>query len=158
VAKRTRPECLAAVAFLATRVTMSDEVDMEKLMRLLGYMLATPHRGIAFKIGKFMSLNAFIDAASTIHGEIVWLNPKLTNTPPPCPIRILILSLALTAKYTGVSLCLDTDPVFYSMSCCPAVLSLVCPMSCLSALSSLSVTTDYCPGTHRLQTMQTMIH
>jgi hypothetical protein len=83
VAKRTRPECLAAVAFLATRVTMSDEDDMEKLMRLLGYMLATPHRGIAFKIGKFMSLNAFIDAASTIHCEIVWLNPKLTNNPPP---------------------------------------------------------------------------
>jgi hypothetical protein len=158
VANRTRPECLAAVAFLATRVTMSDEDDMEKLMRLLGYMLATPHRGIAFKIGKFMSLNAFIDAASTIHCEIVWLNPKLTNTPPPPNTDSDFKSGFDGEIYGSVAVSRYGFPVFYSMSCCPAVLSLVCPMSCLSALSSLSVTTDYCPGTHRLQTMQTMIH
>jgi hypothetical protein len=43
--------------------TMSDEDDMEKLTRLLGYILGTPHKGITFKIGNFMSLNVFIDAA-----------------------------------------------------------------------------------------------
>jgi Reverse transcriptase (RNA-dependent DNA polymerase) len=69
LAKRTKPECLAAVAFLATRVTMSDDDDMQKLMRLLGYILSTPHRGITFKIGEFMSVNVFIDAAYGVHKE-----------------------------------------------------------------------------------------
>jgi hypothetical protein len=60
---------MAAVAFLATRVTMSDDDDMQKLMRLLGYKLVTSHRGITFKIGKFMSVNVFIDAAYGVHKE-----------------------------------------------------------------------------------------
>jgi hypothetical protein len=48
---------------------MSDEDDMEKLTRLLGYILGTLHRGITFKIGEFMSLNVFIDAAYGMHKE-----------------------------------------------------------------------------------------
>ena len=69
LAKRVKPECLAAVAFLATRVTMSDEDDMGKLMRLLGYVLGTRERGIIFRVGETMSLNVFIDAAYGVHKE-----------------------------------------------------------------------------------------
>jgi hypothetical protein len=42
---------------------------MEKLTRLLGYILGTPHREITFKIGNFMSLKVFIDAAYGVHKE-----------------------------------------------------------------------------------------
>ena len=69
LAKRVKPECLAAVAFLSTRVTMSDEDDMNKLMRLLGYVLGTRQTGITFKIGDVMSVNVFIDAAYGVHSN-----------------------------------------------------------------------------------------
>ena len=69
LAKRVKPECLAAVAFLSTRVTMSDSDDMSKLMRLLGYILGTRDTGITFKIGDTMSINVFIDAAYGVHSD-----------------------------------------------------------------------------------------
>ena len=69
LAKRVKPECLAAVAFLSTRVTVSDEDDMNKLMRLLGYILRTRETGITFKIGNTMSVNVFIDAAYGVHSD-----------------------------------------------------------------------------------------
>ena len=50
VAKRVKPECLTAVAFLTTRVAVCDVVDLSKLRRLLGYLRYSRHRGIARKI------------------------------------------------------------------------------------------------------------
>lgn len=69
LAKRVKPECLAAVAFLSTRVTMSDEDDMAKLTRLLGYVLGSRNTGITFRIGETMSLKVFIDAAYGVHSD-----------------------------------------------------------------------------------------
>jgi hypothetical protein len=51
VAKRVRPECLTAVAFLSTRVHACDLDDMSKLERLLSYILAIRERGITLRIG-----------------------------------------------------------------------------------------------------------
>ena len=67
VAKRAKPECLVAVAFLSTRVNVCDVDDMAKLYRLLGYVVGTRERGIVFKIGEQMTVNVFIDAAHGVH-------------------------------------------------------------------------------------------
>jgi hypothetical protein len=67
VAKRVRPECLTAVAFLSTRVHACDLDDMSKLERLLGYILATRERGITLRIGGAMTVKAYIDAAYGVH-------------------------------------------------------------------------------------------
>lgn len=67
LAKRTRPECLTAVSFLSTRVQAPDIDDEAKLRRLLGYVLHTKERGITLRIGEFMSVRAYIDAAYGVH-------------------------------------------------------------------------------------------
>ena len=45
LAKRVKPECLTAVAFLSTRVTVADIDDLATLRRLLGYTKHTRTRG-----------------------------------------------------------------------------------------------------------------
>ena len=67
VAKRVKPGCLTAVAFLSTRVTVCDLDDMAKLRRLLGYDLGTRERGIVFRMEKELTVNVFIDAAYGVH-------------------------------------------------------------------------------------------
>jgi hypothetical protein len=69
LAKRVRPECLTAVAFLATRVHACDVDDLAKLRRLLGYVKATANRGIALRIGEYMTVHAYIDAAYGVHAD-----------------------------------------------------------------------------------------
>lgn len=69
LAKRVRPECLTAVAFLATRVHACDVDDLAKLRRLLGYILATKERGIVLKVGDHMNVKAYIDAAYGVHTD-----------------------------------------------------------------------------------------
>jgi Reverse transcriptase (RNA-dependent DNA polymerase) len=69
LAKRVKPECLTAVAFLSTRVTMSDIDDLAKLRRLLGYIRHTRTRGIVLRIGKSMIVKAYIDAAYGVHTD-----------------------------------------------------------------------------------------
>jgi hypothetical protein len=69
LAKRVRPECLTAVAFLSTRVLVCDLDDIAKLKRLLGYLLGTRHRGIVLRVGKHMGVSAYIDAAYGVHLE-----------------------------------------------------------------------------------------
>ena len=69
LAKRVRPECLAAVAFLTTRVHCVDIDDLAKLKRLLGYLRATQHRGIVLRIGDNMAVSAYIDASYGIHRD-----------------------------------------------------------------------------------------
>ena len=67
VAKRVKPECLTAVAFLSTRVEVCDEDDLAKLHRLIRYLRASRHRGIALCIGDFMDVSGYIDAAYGVH-------------------------------------------------------------------------------------------
>ena len=69
LAKRVRPECLTAVAFLSTRVQVCDIDDLAKLKRLLGYILGTRHRGIILCIGEHMTVKAYIDAAYGVHQD-----------------------------------------------------------------------------------------
>jgi exosome complex RNA-binding protein Rrp4 len=67
LAKRVRPECLTAVAFLTTRVNECDQDDLNKLQRLLGYILGTRERGITLRVGESMTVRAYIDAAYGVH-------------------------------------------------------------------------------------------
>lgn len=69
LAKRVRPECLTAVAFLTTRVALCDIDDLAKLRRLLGYIRLTRDRGIILRIGDEMVVRAYIDAAYGVHQD-----------------------------------------------------------------------------------------
>jgi predicted lactoylglutathione lyase len=69
LAKRVRPECLTAVAFLSTRVAAPDIDDLAKLRRLLGYIRLTRTRGIVLKVGPSMTVKAYIDAAYGVHQD-----------------------------------------------------------------------------------------
>ena len=69
LAKRVRPECLTAVAFLTTRVQKCDIDDLAKLRRLLGYIRFTRDRGIVLQVGGQMNVSAYIDAAYGVHQE-----------------------------------------------------------------------------------------
>jgi predicted lactoylglutathione lyase len=69
LAKRARPECLTAVAFLSTRVAVCDIDDLAKLRRLLGYIKLTRDRGIVLRVGDTMEVKAFIDAAYGVHQD-----------------------------------------------------------------------------------------
>ena len=69
LAKGVRPECLAAVGFLSTRIHCCDMDDAAKLDRLLGYIAATRERGITLRIGEKMAVRAFIDAAYGVHSD-----------------------------------------------------------------------------------------
>ena len=80
LAKRVRPECLTAVAFLSTRVNECDQDDLSKLKRLLGYLKGTRERGIVLRIGEHMRVRAYIDAAYGVHQEAV----SLTLDAPSC--------------------------------------------------------------------------
>jgi hypothetical protein len=70
LAKKSRPECLTVVAFLATRVTKCTEDDWEKLMRMLRYINGTKVRGIVLRPGKDgIIVRVFIDAAYGVHAD-----------------------------------------------------------------------------------------
>ena len=51
LAKRTKPECLVAVAFLATRVNKCTSDDVDKLQRLVRYVHATRDSGVVLRPG-----------------------------------------------------------------------------------------------------------
>jgi hypothetical protein len=63
LAKKSRPECLTAVAFLVTRVTKCTEHDWEKLTRLLKYINDTRERGIV------ITVRVYIDAVYGVHAD-----------------------------------------------------------------------------------------
>ena len=70
LAKRAKPECLTAVAYLATRVTRCVTDDVDKLNRLLKYINATKERGVTFRPGTMgICIRLFIDAAYGLHGD-----------------------------------------------------------------------------------------
>ena len=68
--KRARPDCLAALAYLATRVDRCTTDDVDKLERLLRYIADTRDRGVVFRPGKFgIRVRVFIDAAYGVHPD-----------------------------------------------------------------------------------------
>jgi hypothetical protein len=70
LAKRARPDCLTAVAYLATRVTRCTVDDLSKLDRLLKYISATRDRGVVFAAGKKgIEVSVLIDAAYGVHPD-----------------------------------------------------------------------------------------
>ena len=70
LAKRARPDCLTAVAFLATRVTRCDQDDLGKLARLIKYIRATKDHGLVLRIGiDGIQVKVLIDAAYGVHAD-----------------------------------------------------------------------------------------
>ena len=70
LAKRARPDCLTAVAFLATRVSRCDRDDLEKLGRLIKYVRATKDHGLRLKIGnEGVRVTVLVDAAYGVHAD-----------------------------------------------------------------------------------------
>ena len=68
--KRARPDCMTALAFLATRVTRCTVDDLVKLERLLKYINATKDRGRVFAPGKpGINVSVLIDAACGVHPD-----------------------------------------------------------------------------------------
>ena len=68
--KRARPNCMTALAFLATRVTRCTADDLMKLERLLKYINATKDQGIVFAPGKQgISVSVLINAAYGVHPD-----------------------------------------------------------------------------------------
>ncbi len=65
--KRIRPQCLVAVAFLTTRANVVHVDDLAKLKPVLGYLCATQHGGVVFRVGSEMAVHAYIDAAHGVH-------------------------------------------------------------------------------------------
>ena len=70
LAKRAKPECLTAAAYLATRVTRCNTDDVVKLNRLLKYVSDTRERGVVFRPGTMgICVRVFIDAAYGVHAD-----------------------------------------------------------------------------------------
>jgi hypothetical protein len=70
VAKREKPECLPAVAFLSTRVTCCDEDDMDKLIRLLKYLRESEDTGVVLRPGTTgIAVRVYVDAAYGVHAD-----------------------------------------------------------------------------------------
>jgi hypothetical protein len=70
LSKRTKPECLTAVSFLATRVTKCTADDVGKLTRLVRYISHTKDRGIVLRPGQLgICVRVFVDAAFGVHKD-----------------------------------------------------------------------------------------
>lgn len=70
LAKRAKPECLTAIAYLATRVTRCTTADVDKLKRLLRYVASTKERGVTLRPGALgICVRVFIDAAYGVHAD-----------------------------------------------------------------------------------------
>jgi hypothetical protein len=70
LAKKTHPDLLMTVSYLATRVTKCTTDDLVKLRRLLKYLNVTKGRGIVLRIGsEGICVRVYIDAAYGIHAD-----------------------------------------------------------------------------------------
>ena len=68
LAKRVKPECLTAVAYLATRVTRCTEDGVEKLHRLVRYIRWSRDMGLMFKPGDSgLCVRLFVDMSYGVH-------------------------------------------------------------------------------------------
>lgn len=70
LAKRTKPECLVAVAFLATRVNKCTTDDVDKLQRLVRYIHAARDSGVVLRPGAGgITVRLFVDASYGVHSD-----------------------------------------------------------------------------------------
>ena len=70
LSKRVKPECLTAVAYLATRVTRCSEDDVDKLHRLVRYIRWSRDTGLVFRPGSSgISVRLFVDASYGVHAD-----------------------------------------------------------------------------------------
>jgi len=70
LAKRVRPECLLAVAFLTTRVLKATQEDAEKLCRVQKYLRDSRGRGIRLTPGvRGIVASGYFDAAYGVHPD-----------------------------------------------------------------------------------------
>lgn len=63
LAKRVRPDILAAVSYCATRVLAPTEHDLAKLQRILGYLSITTSQQLLLKVGDSISIRAYVDSS-----------------------------------------------------------------------------------------------
>jgi hypothetical protein len=68
LAKRVKPECLTAVAYLATRVTRCSVDDVDKLHRLIRYIRWGRDTGLVLRPGSSgLAVRLFVDASYGVH-------------------------------------------------------------------------------------------
>ena len=65
--KRTRPDILTPIIFLATRVKAADIDDWKKLDRVLRYVNATQDLSLTIELGKQVLVLAYIDCSHGVH-------------------------------------------------------------------------------------------
>ena len=69
LAKRSRPDILLAISFLTTRVQSPNVKDMEKLDRVLAYLLETRDLTLTLGIRGVVQLQSYIDASFAPHRD-----------------------------------------------------------------------------------------
>ena len=69
LAKRTRPDILLPVQFLATRVSAPTDYDQRKLIRVLKYLNGTVDLGIMLSGSTSPEVRAYIDASYGVHHD-----------------------------------------------------------------------------------------
>ena len=68
LAKRVKPECLVAVAYLTTTVTRCTEDDVDKLHRLVRYIRRSRDTGLVLNPGASgITVRLFVDASYGVH-------------------------------------------------------------------------------------------
>lgn len=69
LSKRTRPDILTPVSFLAGRVNEPTEQDWAKLARVFGYLSSTVYYGVRYKGGSDILLVGYGDASFMVHDD-----------------------------------------------------------------------------------------
>ena len=69
-ARKGRPDVVLAIAFLATRVTKSDEDDWKKLKRVLSYLKGTIDLTLTLSANCLNTTKWWIDASYAIHSDM----------------------------------------------------------------------------------------
>ena len=69
LAKLARPDILAPISFLTTRVNESTTEDLTNLHRVIGYLKSDTNRGIVIDVGPSPIVKAYIDVSYAIHSS-----------------------------------------------------------------------------------------
>ena len=72
VAKRTRPDVLLPISFLASRVKVATQADKRKLERVLNYLYSTNELGICISCRRLHGhwlIKAYVDASFAVHND-----------------------------------------------------------------------------------------
>jgi hypothetical protein len=67
LAKRTRPDLLLSISYLAKRVQQPNQDDLGKLERVVKYLRGTEKMGIILEADKILNIVAYIDASHAVH-------------------------------------------------------------------------------------------